>query len=361
MTYYHSGYGTPRKKRKNRFRKFLLWFFLLIILGLAVAAYYIYHIVFTPNVWTPEGKEISVYIPTGSDFEDVKVILYSKGLVIHRKNFEWLSQKKRYPSRVVAGRYILKPGMSNNELIDLLRSGNQVPVHVIFNNVRNIYQLAGIVGRQIEADSASIANVLSDTNYLRRIGYTPKSIPTAFIPNTYDFYWNTDAKTFVERMLKEHDKFWTDERKAKAAKLKLSPEEVVILASIVEKETNKNDEKPAIAGVYINRMKYGWRLQADPTVVYAIGDFNIRRVLNVHKEYDSPYNTYKHLGLPPGPICIPSIASVDAVLNYQKNDYFFFCAKDDLSGYHTFAKTNAQHRKNAKKYQEALNKMKIYK
>lgn len=359
--YYHSKYGAPRKKKKNRFRRFLFWFFFLLILCAAGAGYYLYKIVYNPNVWTPQGEDVSMYIPTGSDFDDVKNILYSNGLIVHRKNFEWWAEKKKYRLRVLPGRYILKEGMSNNDVINLLRSGKQVPVNVIFNNVRNIYQLAEIVGRQIEADSASIVTLLTDTGYLNQIGYTPETIPAAFIPNTYQFYWNTDAKGFMDRMLEEHNKFWTDERKAKAKNLKLTPEEVVTLASIVEKETNKNDEKPMIAGVYINRIKSGWRLQADPTVVYAIGDYNIHRVLNVYKEFDSPYNTYKHLGLPPGPICIPSISSIDAVLNYDHNKYFFFCAKDDLSGYHVFAKTNAGHRKNAKKYQEALNKMKIYK
>ncbi|NOX85063.1 MAG: endolytic transglycosylase MltG [Chlorobi bacterium] len=361
MEYYHSKYSRPRKKKKNRFRKFLFWFFFLLILAAAGAGYYLYQVVYKPNVWTPEGKEVSVYIPTNSDFEDVKLILYKNGLIVHRRHFEWLAEKKKYPKRVLPGRYIVKDGMNNNDLINMLRSGKQVPVKVTFNNVRDVFQLAGIVGKQIEADSADIAGLLTDTVYLKQIGYTKETIPAAFIPNTYEFYWNTDAKGFIDRMLEEHDKFWNEERKAKARELGMTPVEVVTLASIVEKETNKNDEKPMIAGVYLNRLKYEWRLQADPTVVYAIGDYNIRRVLNVHKEVDSPYNTYKHLGLPPGPICIPSISSIDAVLDYDRNKYFFFCAKDDLSGYHVFAKTNAQHRKNAKKYQEALNKMRIYK
>ena len=251
--------------------------------------------------------------------------------------------------------------MNNNELINLLRSGNQTPVKVIFNNVREIDQLAGKIGSQIEADSAAISETIYSAAFREQTGLDSAKIKSIFLPNTYEFYWNTSADEYVDRMLEENDKFWNDTRKSKAAVIDLSRDEVVTLASIVEKETNKNDEKPALAGVYLNRIQHGWRLQADPTVVYAIGDFNIKRVLNVHKQIDSPYNTYLHLGLPPGPICIPSISSIDAVLNYDNNDYFFFCAKDDLSGYHVFAKTNAQHRKNARKYQEALDEMRIYK
>lgn len=361
MAFYHSKYAPPRKRRKSKFKRFLLWLLLVLILAAAGAGYYFYTIIFNPNVWTPEQKPVSVYIPTGSDFEDVKLILYEKGLIIHRKNFEWLAVKKKYPDRVLPGHYMIMDGLNNNDLIDLLRSGNQVPVDVIFNNVRNIYQLAGVVGAQIEADSAELVNVIQSATLMNKTGLDSADIKTLFIPNTYEFYWNTAADGFVDKMLDEYKKFWTDSRKNKAEHLDMKPEEVVTLASIVEKETNKNDEKEAMAGVYINRINSGWRLQADPTVVYAIGDFNIRRVLNKQKEFESPYNTYMHLGLPPGPICIPSISSVDAVLNYEDHNYMFFCARDDLSGYHVFARTNAEHRRNAKKYQKALDEMRIYK
>lgn len=362
MEYYHSRYGGSRQKpkKKRRFRKFLVWFFIIVILLAAGAAYYLYNLVFEPNIWTPEGKEVALYIPTGSDWDDMRTILYKNGLVVHRKDFEWLAEKKNLPSRVLPGKYMIKDGLSNNDLIDLLRSGEQVPVKVIFNNVRNVYQLAEKVGGQIEADSASIAKILSDTNELKKMGFNRETIATLFIPNTYEFYWNTDAPGFISRMQEENQKFWNSYRTSRAKAMEMTKEEIVTLASIVEKETNKNDEKAAIAGVYINRLVYEWRLQADPTVVYAVGDFNIRRVLNVHKKVESPYNTYSRLGLPPGPICIPSISSIDAVLNYEDHGYFYFCAKDDLSGYHVFAKTGRQHNKNAKKYQQALNDLKIY-
>jgi UPF0755 protein len=282
-------------------------------------------------------------------------------LIIHRNNFEWWADMKGYPNRILPGHYLIRHGLSNDELINLLRSGSQTPVNVTFNNLRNIYQLAGVVAQQIEADSATILESVQSVSLMNRTGLDSANIKTLFIPNTYEFYWNTTGEGFVKRMEEEYARFWTDVKQARAASLGMTPAQVTTLASIVEKETNKNDEKAAIAGVYINRIRSGWRLQADPTVVYAIGDFNIRRVLNKHKKFESPYNTYLHLGLPPGPICIPSIASIDAVLNYEDHNYLFFCAKDDLSGYHVFARTNAEHRRNANRYQDALDARKIYK
>ncbi len=202
---------------------------------------------------------------------------------------------------------------------------------------------------------------MTNITVLATIKLSPESASSIYIPNTYEFYWNTLAEGFVKRMHEEYLRFWNADRKSKAVELDMTVPEVITLASIVEKESNKNDEKPIIAGVYINRLEKGWRLQADPTLIYALNDYSIKRVLNVHLDYDSPYNTYKYGGLPPGPICIPSISSVDAVLNNKNEGYLYFCAKDDLSGYHAFAKTNRQHNRNAKKYQAALNKMRIYK
>lgn len=296
MEYYHSRYGSRQKpKRKNRFRKFLIWFFIVVILLVAGAGYYLYKLIFEPNIWTPEGKEVALYIPTGSDWDNMRTIIYKNGLIVHRNDFEWLAVKKNLPSRVLPGKYIIKDGLSNNDLIDLLRSGEQVPVKVIFNNVRNVFQLAEKVGGQIEADSASIATILSDTNELKLYGLTPETAPTLFIPNTYEFYWNTNAQEYIDRMHEENQKFWNSYRTSRAKAMEMTKEEIITLASIVEKESNKNDEKPAIAGVYINRLISGWRLQADPTVVFAVGDFNIRRVLNVHKKIDSPYLSLIHI------------------------------------------------------------------
>ncbi len=360
MAYYHSKYGTGRRKKNKARRVIFLFLFVLILLSLG-AGYWLYNVIFMPNTWTASGKPASVFVPTGANYDTLKVRLYKNGLIVHRKNFEWWAEKKKLPELVKPGHYLVKNGMSNYELVEMLRSGRQTPVKVIFNNVRNIYQLAGRVSKQIEADSLSIIQLLTDSLYVAKMGVTPETVATVFIPNTYEFYWNTTAEGFVGRMYQEYVKFWNDERKKKAESLGLTPVEVVILASIVEKETNKNEEKPKIASVYLNRLKKGWRLQADPTVVYAIGDYSIHRVLNIHKKFDSPYNTYQHGGLPPGPICIPSLSSIKAVLNPDENNYLFFCAKDDMSGYHVFAKTNRQHQKNARKYQRALDKMRVFK
>ncbi len=360
MAYYHSKYGHPAKSH-SRARKFLFRFLFVLILLLLASGYFVYQVISGPNVWTPKGETVSIYVPTGADFGQLKSILYSKGLIIHRRNFEWWAKKKKLPQLVKPGHYIITEGMSDNQLVNMLRAGKQVPVNVTFNNVRDIYQLAGKVGKQIEADSADIVKFLNDRSNLARAGVDTIPVSTLFIPNTYRLYWTTTAKEFVDRMIREYRRFWNKSRLQKAHAAGLTPTQVVILASIVEKETNKNDEKPRIASVYINRLHEGWRLQADPTVIFALGNPNIHRVLNVQKQVDSPYNTYRHRGLPPGPICIPSISSIDAVLNYDKTHYLYFCARSDMSGYHAFSETNRQHQKNAKKYQEALDKLRIYK
>lgn len=360
MAYYHSSYGRPKKR--NKIFKRVIWIFILIILMVGSGlVYFAYGVVYKPNVWTLEGKDVQIQIPTGSTFEDVKQLLYKNGLVVHRNDFEWVADFKKYRELVKPGNYTIENGMSNNELINLLRSGNQTPIKVIFNNNKNTLDLAGKVGKQIEADSAQIMGYAYSEQFATISGLDSIEISNIFLPNTYEFYWNTSAKGFVNRMLEEYEKFWTENRTSLAEDIGLSKDEVIILASIVEKETQKNDEKPTIAGVYINRLERKWLLQADPTLIFALQDNSIRRVLNVHKKIDSPYNTYKHLGLPPGPICIPSVASIDAVLNYEKTDYLYFCAREDLSGYHAFAKNITMHNRNARKYQKALNELRIYK
>ncbi len=360
MVYYHSRYSANKRKKRPILRLFFVFLFLILLVSGGVA-WFLYGVIFKPNVWSNNQPSVSVIIPTNASFEVVKNVLYEKGVIVHRKNFEWWAEAKKYPDFIKPGRYILQDKMSNYELVNLLRSGNQVPVQVVFNNQRDIYQLAGRISQQIEADSTSIIAYLSNTKVLEKYGLTKETISCLFIPNTYEFYWNTDAEKFVTRMATEYDKFWNESRTIRAQSVNLTVPEVITLASIVEKESNKNDEKPMIAGVYLNRLKAGWLLQADPTLLYAINDKNIRRVLNVHKEIDSPYNTYKTAGLPPGPICIPSISSIEAVLNPSDENYLYFCAKDDLSGYHVFAKTNAQHNRNAKKYRQALDDLKVYK
>ena len=361
MEYYHSKYGSPVKGKKSKFHKFIIYALILLILVAIGAGYLLYSVIYKTNVWTGEKESVSLYIPTASNYDDVKHLLYTQGIIIHRNSFEWLAKKKKYPQNIKPGRYIITSEMSNNELINLLRLGEQTPVKVIFNNVRDIEQLAQKVSLQIEADSATIVRLLFDSSYIAGFGVNRKTVTTIFIPNTYEFWWTTGAAGFIERMYEEYQLFWNDERRAKAVELKMTIPEVVTLASIIQKETNKNDEKATIAGVYINRMNKGWKLQADPTLVYAWGDFNINRILKIHQKIDSPYNTYKYTGLPPGPICIPSIASIGAVLNHENHNYMFFCAKADMSGYHVFAKTNTQHNKNAREYQKALDERRIMK
>ncbi len=361
MEYYHSRYSSSRSKKRSGFSRFILYFLFILVIAAVVLAYQLYKVILKPNTWVKDDQAISLYVPTGSDFDDLKVLLYEHGIVINRISFEWLAKKKNLKSNVHPGRYLVKDGMSNDELINLLRSGEQTPVKLIFNNIRTKEEFAEKISGQIEPDSAQIIHLLNDSAYLNIFGFEPENIISMFIPNTYEMYWNISAKDFMDRMYIEYNKFWNNDRRKKAEQIGLDAEEVSILASIIDKETSKDDEKATIAGVYLNRMKYNWRLQADPTVIYAWGDFNIKRVLNIHKQIDSPYNTYKYYGLPPGPICIPSIAAIDAVLNQEKHNYMFFCAKDDFSGYHVFASTHAQHNINANKYRRALDKRNIKK
>jgi len=342
-------YNDHRKKNRKVRRTVFVSFFILTAI---VAAFFVnnYLYITKPIIKTTDGCSVSLYIPTGSDYQYVKDEIYSLNVLTSQRAFEWLVKRSHYDENVHPGRYVLTDGMTNQQLINMLRMGYQTPVKVVFNNMRTVEQLAGRIEDQIEADSLSIINEIHEENV----------DATLFIPNTYEFYWNTGADDFVDRMKAEYDIFWNETRLQKAQDKNLTPREVSILASIVDKETTKTSEMPTIAGVYLNRLRKHWPLQADPTLVYALGDYNIRRVLDVHKNIDSPYNTYKYAGLPPGPICIPSIAAIDAVLNAEKHNYFYFCAKDDLSGYHVFAKTITEHNRNADKYRKALNKNKIY-
>jgi UPF0755 protein len=280
--------------------------------------------------------------------------------LINANSFEWLAKQKKYDTNIKAGRYRINRALNNNDLVNLLRSGKQIPIKVTFNNLRNKEQLAGKIGSQIEADSLSILKYITDTTFLNKLKLNTDNVACLFIPNTYEFYWNTSVEGFVNRMVKEYSDFWNLSRKKKAAEIKLNYYQVAVLASIVEKEQSiKRDERPEIAGVYLNRLKKRMKLESDPTLIFALGDFTIKRVLNKDKKVESPFNTYKNKGLPPGPICIPSINAIDAVLNASEHNYIFMCAKEDFTGYHNFAKTYAKHLINARKYQKALNKRKI--
>ena len=338
----------------------MIAFFLITILGGIGMIYELYSRVYQPNVVFTESSDKYIYIPTGSDFFQVVTILSENGLLINTNSFEWLAKQKKYDTNIKPGRYKIDRALNNNELVNLLRSGSQTPIRVTFNNLRTIEDLAGNIAGQIEADSISILEYVGDVLFQSTLGLDDHNLGCIFLPNTYEFYWNTSAEEFVRRMLKEYSNFWNSKRKAKADSLKLSYYEVSILASIVEKEQNiKLDERPEIAGLYLNRIKKGMKLQSDPTVIFALGDFSIKRVLTKDLKIDSPYNTYLYKGLPPGPICLPSINAIDAVLNSSQNNYLFMCAKEDFSGYHNFAKNLREHNRNAKKYRRALNKRKI--
>ena len=352
--------GGKKKSGKRARFTVLLVLGILLIFSLAFG-YWLYKTVMSPNVQIADGKEIELYIPTGSDYNQVKAILDNAHCIVNEKSFNWVAQRKEYPDNIHPGHYVVKNGMSNNQLVNMLRGGLQTPVKVTFNNIRDVDMLAGRIATQIEADSASISHLLHNQEYINQLGFDSRTIPALFLPDTYEFYWNTDAEGFVVRMFQEYNKFWTEERKQQAVAKGLTPIQVSTLASIVNKETNMSDEMPRVAGVYLNRLKSNWLLQADPTLIFAWNDYSIRRVLDRHKEIESPYNTYKYIGLPPGPICIPSVNAVKAVLNAEDHHYFYFCAKEDFSGYHNFAKTLAEHNRNAAKYQQALNQRGIMK
>ena len=324
-------------------------------------AYELYSRIYQPNImFSNDQEEEYIYIPTESDFLTVVKLLSENGLLINANSFEWLAKQKKYDKNIKPGRYKINKGLSNNDLVNLLRSAHQTPIKITFNNIRTKEQLCGRIGRYIEADSIDIITYITDTTFLEKVSLNLDNISTLFIPNTYEFYWNTSAEQFLERMIKEYEIFWNKERRKKLNDINLNKTEVSILASIVEKEQNiiKN-ERPKIAGLYLNRIKQNMKLESDPTLIFAIGDFSINRVLNKDKKVDSRFNTYMYKGLPPGPICIPSINAIDAVLNASDHNYIFMCAKEDFSGYHNFATTYRSHLINARKYQRALNKRKI--
>lgn len=321
-------------------------------------SYYAYQIVYTPNVDT-KGHNTYVYIPEGATFMQAMDSVEASGVLVDRLSVRFIAKLMDYDEAVKPGRYELVNGWSNKQLIGVLRSGEQTPVKLTFNNIRLRSQLADKLAEEVEPSAAAIDSLLNDQAYLTSLGFDTTTVVSMFIPNTYEVYWTTTAPELMQRMKTEYDKFWTPERKAKAEQLGLSQKEVSTLASIVQAETIKSDEKPRVAGVYLNRLKRGMLLQADPTVVFAVRDFTIRRVLNSHLRFDSPYNTYKYKGLPPGPINVPNISSIDAVLNPQEHEYLYFCAKEDFSGYHSFATTQREHINNARRYQRALNERNI--
>ncbi|MET2984401.1 endolytic transglycosylase MltG [Aureibaculum conchae] len=330
---------------------------IVLIVG-SLIVYKFYGKIYSSNV----KEDIAVYIPTDASFDEVKEVI--KPVVNNMDSFIWVANQKNYPNVIKAGKYVIEKGMSNNALIDLLRSGKQTPLTLTFNNQDTLEKLAGRIASQIEPDSIQILNTLSDSEFLSKNKLTKAKVLGIFIPNSYEFYWNTSAKSFRDRMLKEYNRFWNDDRISKAKKLNMTKNNVMTLASIVQKETSKVSERPTVAGLYLNRLRDGWPLQADPTVIFALKqkhgqDYEVKRVLNDDLLIDSPYNTYKNASLPPAPIAMPDISSIDAVLNAEKHEYYYMCANVTDIGAHAFARTQAQHLRNARKYHDWLNKQGI--
>lgn len=342
------------------FKKILVYFSLVVVVAASIYGYMLYRNIFSPNTRFAE-KEIFVYIPTDADYN--KVLEIVSPYITDMERFKMTAEKKSYITNVKPGRFLFKKDMNNNDLIVALR--NNVPLNLAFNNQERLEDFAGRIGSQIEADSTSLMQSFTDETFLKEQNMTRENVLSLFIPNSYEFFWNTSADKFRDRMAKEYRKFWTPERLEKAKKQNLTPLEVTALASIVHKETVKSDERPRVAGVYLNRLERGIKLEADPTVIFAVknnaNDFTleIKRVLYKDLETDSPYNTYKYAGLPPGPIAMPDVTALDAVLNPEKHNYIFFCASVTNFGYHEFAVTAAQHEVNRQKYVAWISKQGI--
>ncbi|WP_336068972.1 endolytic transglycosylase MltG [Mesoflavibacter sp. CH_XMU1404-2] len=327
----------------------------IALIGLVIAgyfAYFVYNAMLKPN--TAFNNETAyIYVPTNATYAEVREQL--EPLLKDIDSFDALAVQKKYTTNIKAGRFPVKKGMSNNDIINSIRSNN-LPIKLSFNNQERIEDLAGRIAQQIEPDSLSLLKAMTDSTFLKEKNFTKQTVMNMYVPNTYEFFWNTSPELFRDKMLGEYYRFWNDSRQAKRKALKLSVNEVMTIASIVQKETAKVDERPRVAGVYLNRIRKGWPLEADPTVIYAKKlkennfDQVIKRVLYKDLEIDSKYNTYKYPGIPPGPITMPDVSAIDAVLNAEQHDYMFFVADVKNFGYHKFAKTLAQHNANKRLY-----------
>lgn len=341
----------------NKKKLIILITSLLLITG-GVLIYNIYGKIYKPNV----VKDGFVFIKTNSTLKDVENEV--RPFLKRVKPFVWVAKRKSYQKTIKPGKYKITKDFSNNDLINLLRSGQQTPTLVVFNNQHSLEDLAGRISEQIETDSISLLNVMKDTVFLKQHQFTVKSSLGMYVPNSYEFYWNTTAEQFRDKMFIEYNRFWDEKRDNQAKKLNLSRTEVIALASIVQKETAKIPERPIVAGLYLNRLKRGWPLQADPTIIYALKekngqDFIVKRVLNKDLTINSLYNTYTNKGIPPTLIAMPDISSIDAVLFSKKHNYYYMCASVDNIGYHEFANSLSQHNRNAKKYQRWISKQGI--
>ncbi len=337
-------------------KKILVSIALLGLLGCAYFAYYVYDAILVPNT-AFNNEKATLYISSGASFEDVLNDIAP--LLKNTETFVIVANKKKYTNNIKPGKYQITKGMNNNDIVNTLRVKN-IPVRVSFNNQESLASLAGRVAKQIEADSIELLTAFQSKEFLRDNNFNEDSALGMYIANSYEFFWNTFAEDFRTRMLKEYNNFWNEDRLLKAKKIGLSKNQIISLAAIVQKETVKIDERPRVAGVYINRLRKGMLLQADPTVVYAVKKatgVQLKRVLYKNLKIDSKYNTYLYKGVPPGPIVMPDISSIDAVLNYEHHSFFYFVASTKNLGYHKFAKTLAQHNINAVAYRNWVSKI----
>jgi UPF0755 protein len=333
--------------------------FIGISLFIIMFTFYFYQVFFSPNILVAKS-EGELLIPKGATIRNVLDSLQHREYLEDAVSFMFVTKITGYQDNIRPGRYVFakktgQKGLTNLEFVRMIRSGAQAPVNVTFNNVRLKSELAARLCRNTVADPQEFQQLINNPEFVATLGFDTISIATMFIPNTYQVYWTTDARGLIERMKREYDLFWNEKRRVRAQEIGLTPVEVSVLASIVQAETQKNDEKPIVAGLYMNRLAKNMTLGADPTLIFALQDFTIKRVLDKDKQVESPYNTYKYTGLPPGPINIPEPSSLEAVLNYEPHNYLYMCAKEDFSGYHRFAVTYDQHLANARKYQRALN------
>lgn len=321
--------------------------------------YYFYQMLYTPNVLVEQSAEV-FFVRTGETFDEVRDRLGEDRIVNDILSFSVLAKLKNYDELVKPGRYVLQPDMTNLQLVNKLRAGDQDAVRVTFNTIRWREELAEKITANLEISAEEFLTQLKSPAMAQKYGLTVETLPVLFIPNTYEMYWDISVEELFAKMHGEYEAFWTAERRAKAEEMGRSLAEVSILASIVQEEVSHWEEAPKVAGLYLNRLDRGNRLDADPTLKYAAGDYTITRVLNKHKEIDSPYNTYKYSGLPPGPICLPELQALLAVLNAEDHGYLYMCASPDFNGYHNFARTLSEHNRNAARYQQALNQRGIY-
>ncbi|WP_247234540.1 endolytic transglycosylase MltG [Telluribacter sp. SYSU D00476] len=340
-------------------RNFKIGIFITLAILVTTFTFYFWQIFKTPNLQLEKEDSFVLLIPEKATYQTVLDTLKKHEVVNDYVSFQFLAKLLDYPESIKPGRYVIKPNTPNYPIIKKLKAGDQDAVKLTFNNIRLKDDLIARIGPRFAFGAEGLREALNSPEVSQKYGFDTVTVVSMFLPNTYEIYWNVSTEKFLDRMHSEYEKFWTDERKAKAKAMNMTPTQVTVLASIVEAETKKEDEKPRVAGVYLNRMEQGMPLQADPTIVFAWRDFSIRRVLNYHTQIKSPYNTYRNVGLPPGPINLPAPTSIDAVLNREDHKYIYFCARADFSGYHAFAENYEDHMKNARDYQQALNRLNI--